>query len=261
MNHPLWNSLHIQKSIFMILFIFHFVFANTTPSVMPKIINTLPHFSLGFTQGLEIKGDTLIESTGLYHQSKIFFLSLKNGKILKQVSLQKFFGEGVTLISQKLYQLTWKYQKAFVWEYPSLNIIDSMDYHGEGWGLTHHEKKIIMSNGSDTLYVRDTNFKIIKKIAVFLNKKPLKALNELEYANGFVYANIFQTNHIAKIDAKTGQVVLLINCSELFLKNATHKKPYFQNVLNGIAYNSKTDTFYITGKRWKFIFEIKIPNF
>ncbi len=244
-------------SVILIL-IFLNCYSKTIKTTVPKIVRIIPHKSQGYTQGLLIKNDTLIESTGLFKKSKLYLLSLKTGKILKKKPLLKHFGEGISLSqNQKLYQLTWKAQKVYIWNYPNLSLIDSISYKGEGWGLTQNQTHFIMSNGSDTLFFKDqTTFQNIKKLPVTYLGNPLKGINELEYAHQSIYANIYLTPYIVKINPQTGIITELIYCQNLI--DADPKIKQKGEVLNGIAYNKKTDLFYLTGKNWNLIFEVHI---
>ena len=224
--------------------------------VSVSIQGIIPHKSLGFTQGLIFHKGFLYEGTGLHGSSHLYEITAEDGAIKRSRQVQQFFGEGITIINNKLYQLTWQANQALVYDYPALTLCDTLHYEGEGWGLTHDTSFLIMSNGSDTLYFRDTAFKVKKKVAVTIQNVPVNHLNELEYAHGNIYANIWYKNYILKINPQSGKTISKIDCTPLFQIEQPAKK---EQVLNGIAYNHHKNTFYLTGKHWKYIFEVSIP--
>jgi glutamine cyclotransferase len=182
-------------------------------------------------------------------------LEIQSGKVLNEIKLEaEYFGEGITILNDKIYQLSWKENTAFVYNL-DFKLINKFSYQGEGWGLSNNGKLLIMSNGSQYIYFRDPKtFEITKKIEVKNNDQPVKKINELEYHNGFIYANIWQTDYIIKIDARTGSVAGYLDL-EGILK--TDYKGEI-DVLNGIAYDSESETFLVTGKLWPKIYRIKI---
>ncbi len=223
------------------------------PVVQPKIIKRINHDQNAFTQGLEMYNGRLIESTGLYGKSSLRMLDT-NGVILKKVSVDSVFAEGCTVFKGKLFQLTWKESICFVYSPLDFKLKKKISYSGEGWGLAHDKTSIYMSNGSDTIYVRDSSFAVKRKLQIRLNGQPLRNLNELEYANGKLYANIWYENTIAEIDLNNGTVTRLIDCSGI----VAVEKPVSQEcVLNGIAYRDMDSLFYITGKNWAHIYLVK----
>lgn len=224
----------------------------------PQVLKILPHDSLAFTQGLLFKDKKLFESTGLYEKSSLRRLNPENGRIEQKISVPKVFAEGLAYKDNRLIQLTWRSGVAFIYTYPALQKVGSFSYRGEGWGLTTTDDHsfYIMSNGSDTLYWRDDNFKINKRITVTLKGKPLSKLNELEYARNKLYANVWYSDFIFEINPNTGMVLRIINCQDLINEIGSLGS---QDVLNGIAYNKDTDTFFITGKNWPVIYEVAIP--
>ena len=179
------------------------------------------------------------------------------GRKFDSILLEKYFGEGIAVLNKKLVQLTWKGKKAFVYSFPQLKMVDTYFYTGEGWGLTSDSSHFMMSNGSDTIYIRDSSFNISRKIAIKANGQPVQNLNELEYVNGKLFANIWYKDNILEIDLATGEVLRIIDCKSLL---AVEKPKNREQVLNGIAYNPEKDTFFITGKHWKLIFEVSIPQ-
>lgn len=234
-------------------------------SVQPKllsytIVNTYPHDFLSFTEGFEFHNDTLFESTGQKGSSYFRKYDYKTGKIFKQVDLDaKYFGEGITIINNQLFQLTWQENEGFIYDLKTLTKIKSFTYDKkiEGWGMTNDGVSIYHSDGTEKIWKMDpATQKIIDYINVYSGSEKIKSLNELEYINDKIYANIWQKDAIAVIDPKTGIVENIINLSDL------RKQLKFKDaeVLNGIAYNAKTKTIFVTGKNWDKMFEINVDG-
>jgi glutamine cyclotransferase len=220
----------------------------------PTIIRTIPHDPHAFTQGLLFRDGYLYESTGLYGQSSLRRVDPANGKVIKSVPVADVFAEGLALVDSTLVQLTWKEKAALQYSLSDFRMTGAFSYEGEGWGLTFDGKSFIMSDGSDTLFRRSSTFALQKKIPVTVAGRPLMNLNELEFANGKIYANVWYNNFIYEISPITGKVTKIIDCTSIV------KKAQRQNddeVLNGIAYDPKARSFYITGKNWQYMFEIK----
>lgn len=258
------NLIKINSKLSVILLLVFIIFFNLTvlavnleqiPKLKYKVLNTHPHDPQAFTQGLEIYKDNLYEGTGLYGRSSLRKIKLASGKILKEINLNNnFFGEGITILNNKIYQLSWNENTAFVYDL-NFNLIHKFKYQGEGWGLTNDNTNLIMSNGSKYLFFRNPKtFNIIKKIAVHNNNNEIKNINELEYLNGFVYANIWQTDYIIKINVDNGKIKSYLDLKNIL--NQDYDKKI--NVLNGIAYDKKNNSFLVTGKLWPKIFRIKI---
>lgn len=230
---------------------------NEAPVYGYKIVNTFPHNTESFTQGLIMDDGVLYESTGLNGQSAIKIVDLKTGEVIKSRSMQdKFFGEGMTIVDNKIYQLTWRSKTGFVYDKESLEILRTFSYKTQGWGITYDGKYLIISDGSDTLYLMDPNsFVVVGKLQVYDKKAEVSNLNELEYINDKIYANIWGKDLIAIIDPKTGYVDSWIDLTGILSKEDRKGK---EDVLNGIAYNSKNKTLLVTGKFWPKIFEIEI---
>jgi glutaminyl-peptide cyclotransferase len=208
---------------------------------------------------LEIYNDKFYESTGDYGTSWIYQFDLKSNNVIKSYKLEdEYFGEGITIFNDKIYQLTYKAQKGFIYGVNSFVRIDSFTYETkEGWGLTHDNNYILKTDGSEFIHFLDPNsFEVIKKLQVYTDKGPIKGLNELEYHNDVIYANIWTTNFAVKIDAKTGKVLGRIDFSGLL---PVMQDPEQQiDVLNGIAIHPETEKMYITGKLWPKLFEVKL---
>jgi len=221
-----------------------------------KIINVFPHSTNSYTQGLIYKDGVLYESAGLYGKSAIRIVNIKTGESIKSSSLSNnYFAEGIALYNNKIYQITWKERTCFVYDQETLNSINQYYYNiEEGWGLAFDGKNILMSDGSNIIYIIEPNsFTVTDQFEVMDNKGLVNNLNELEYVDGKLYANVYQENYIVVIDCKTGSVIEKIDFSGL-LKD-TDKSPS-TDVLNGIAYNPEKKSFYITGKNWPKLFEI-----
>jgi glutamine cyclotransferase len=221
----------------------------------PIVIRTIPHDTKAFTQGLFWYKGFLYESTGQYGESSLRRIDPADGRIVRSIPVPDVFAEGVCRLDSFCVQLTWKERAAIKYSIPDFIVKGSFSYDGEGWGLTSDGISFIMSNGSDTLYFRNKRFSIIKKIAVTLSGKPLMSLNELEHVKGKVYANVWYTTSIHVIQPSSGRVCRVIDCTALVAQNGSTSEG---DVLNGIAYNEKTGTFYITGKNWRYIFEVKM---
>ena len=234
--------------------------SSTPPAYTYTIINTYLHDPNAYTQGLVFQDSIFYESTGLYGASNIRKVTPTTGAILTQQNIAStFFGEGITIFGERLYQLTWKSGICFVYNKDTFEQLTQFSYPTEGWGLTHDGKRLIMSDGTSTIYFRNPDsFEEMGRIEVTNNNSPLNYLNELEYIKGQIFANIYQTDWIARIDPTTGKVTGWINLSGLL--TATDRQQYRVDVLNGIAYDILTDRLFITGKRWPKLFEIKLAE-
>ncbi|MDG2431969.1 glutaminyl-peptide cyclotransferase [Flavobacterium sp.] len=231
--------------------------SNITPKLLKyKIINTYPHDTKSFTEGLEFYKDTLYESTGQKGTSYLRKYDYKTGKIYKQVDLDaKYFGEGITFLNNKLYQLTWEEKTGFIYNANTLKLEKSFAYTKdiEGWGMTNDGKNIYQSDGTEKIWTTNPdNQEMVDYINVYSGKTKIKAINELEYINGKFYANVWQKDAIAVVNPSTGAVEGILDMSGLRkLISVTS-----EDVLNGIAYNPKTKTIFVTGKNWDKMFEI-----
>ncbi len=223
-----------------------------------KIINTYPHDKNAFTQGFLYKDGYLYEGTGRYGKSSIRKVDIKTGKIIKIHKLAgNYFGEGISILNNKIYQLTWKSKVGFIYDM-DFKLIDKFNYDHEGWGLTNNGKQLIMSDGSDKLYfLNPDTLKKEREIEVKDEDKAVKKINELEYINGEIYANVWQDDYIIKINPDNGKVTGIINLSNIIEPTDYN---YELNVLNGIAYDNKNDRLFVTGKLWPKIFEIKLHS-
>ena len=224
------------------------------PTVTPRVVRTIPHDTTAFTQGLLFHNGTLLESTGAPRgrESSLRVIDPRDGRVLQRRAVPGVFAEGIAVAGGSLVQLAWRCGTARVYALPTLSPVGELRYSGEGWGLTHDGESFIMSNGSDTLYFRDTAFKATGARAVTLKGRPLRNLNELEHVDGWVYANVWHSSYVFQIDPRVGKVERIIDCTELVLTAGGDD----HRVLNGIAYESSAGTFYLTGKDWPVIFEV-----
>lgn len=243
--------------------------AVTLPKMMSyQLVNEYPHDPLAFTEGLQFVDGYLYESTGQYGKSDIRKTELKTGKLLLQKKMDnKYFGEGMSLINGKVYQLTYREKTGFVYDAATLKQLQTFTFpNNEGWGMTTDGTNLIYDDGGNVLYFLDPNtFKEVKKVAVTDQYGPVLNINELEYIKGYIYANQWQTDFILKIDPSTGKVLARADLSDLRQKTgiapisaATNQDS--PDVLNGIAYDAANNRIYITGKNWPKLFEIKLDN-
>ncbi len=224
-----------------------------------SIAKLFPHDRTAYTQGLVIEKGRLFESTG-QAGSWIAEVNLSTGVQDKKVILDdKYFGEGITFLNNKIYQLTWQNKEGFVYDAATFKKIDSFTYEHEGWGITHDGKQLIVSDGTNVIHFKDTvSLKDEHTIIVKDKKGVVKNLNELEYIEGYIYANQYLTNNIYKIDPATGEVVGKLDLSELGEKvRVTDPQA---DVLNGIAYEKKSKLLLITGKQWPATYAIRISK-
>lgn len=222
------------------------------------ILNTYDHDSNAYTQGLEFYNGTLLEGTGQNGESTLRKTDYKTGKVSKSVPLTpEYFGEGITVFNNKIYQLTWKNKVGFIYNAETLAQEKTFNYFAEieGWGLTHNDEHLIMSDGSSTIYFLDPETqKMVRSINVSTDTNAISELNELEWIDGKIWANIYQKNAVLIINPENGAVESVINFSDLDSKIENKDK----DVLNGIAYNPSSKTVFITGKNWDKMFEIKL---
>lgn len=232
--------------------------SKTTPVTYSyHVTKTYPHDPRAFTQGLAFENGFLYEGTGLYGKSSLRKIVLETGAVVQRFNLPpRLFGEGITIIRDKLIQLTWRSHVGFIYSRDSFKLIRIFQYSTEGWGITYDGKQLIMSDGSEHLYfINPETYEISGKVRVYDDKGFITKLNELEYIKGLIYANVWQSSRIAIIDPLTGQVNGWIELQELVRiagGNNTTK------TLNGIAYDEKSDRLFITGKLWPDIYEIRI---
>lgn len=227
------------------------------------IVKTYPHDPKAFTQGLEFHDGSLYEGTG-GKDGDDFFSSLRKvdyatGKVLQKYDIpREYFGEGITILGDKIYQLTWRQMTAFEYDVKDFKLLRELRYSGEGWGLTNDGTNLIMSDGTHVIrFVNPQDFKTVRTIVVNDEKgKPVMQLNELEFVKGEIWANIWQTGWIVRIDPATGKLLGRIDLNTL--ADDEQKKNQRADVLNGIAYDAADDRIFVTGKFWPRLFEIKV---
>lgn len=231
-------------------------YTKTTPVYTYQVVNTFDHDPDAYTQGLIYRDGILYEGTGLNGRSSLRKVALESGEVLQALELpQQYFGEGITELEDEIIQLTWREQTGFVYDLETFVPLETFSYPTEGWGLTHDGQNLLMSDGSANLYFLDPQTRqTVSQVMVSAENTPVPRLNELEYIEGEVWANVYQTACIARIDPKTGQVLGWIDISGLL---APQDLPGSE-VPNGIAYDEAGKRIFVTGKLWPKLFEIKI---
>lgn len=229
----------------------------TIPTYSYKIKNSWPHDRRAYTQGLIFLDGILWESTGQYGSSSLRKVELKTGKVIKQIAVPpRYFAEGMTVFHNKVFQLTWQEQKGFIYDPATFQQQGEFAYQGEGWGLTHDGQSLIMSDGTNQIRFLDpSTLQTTRTISVFDGGEPVEKLNELEYIDGEIYANIWQTDRIVRIEPKSGKILGWIDLTGLL---NTKDRSGEEDVLNGIAYDAAGKRLFVTGKMWPKLFEIEI---
>lgn len=224
-----------------------------------KIEESYAHDISSYTQGLFFYEGGFYESAGQYGESSFRQVDLKTGKVLRRMDFEdRYFAEGSCVLDGKLYVLTWQEQECFVFDIDSWEKTETFSYEGEGWGLTTDGESLIMSDGTSVIEFRDPDsFEVERSITVKMNGRNVIYLNELEYIKGEIWANLYGTNMIARIDPADGKVLSLVNCTNLL---PASKRSVRTDVLNGIAYNPASDKIYLTGKYWPELYRIKLVN-
>lgn len=234
------------------------------------VLNSFPHDTAAFTQGLEFYKGKMLESTGLFKKSSLRLVDLKTGVVLKKIkNTDEIFAEGITVFNDTIYQLSWENHLIFMYAAKDLKLIGTLPWSGQGWGITHDKNNLIISEGSEKLYFVDpVNMKLKKVLTVSDNFGSVNNLNELEMVEGYIYANRWQYDYLLKIDPESGFVVGRINLQDFLKRNSKADLSYLSKlgstaaesgaVLNGIAYDSTLKKLYITGKLWPEIFELSL---
>jgi glutaminyl-peptide cyclotransferase len=222
-----------------------------------EVIVTWPHDRAAFTQGLVFRDGALLESTGLNEHSSLREVELKTGRVLKQISVpNEFFAEGLAVLNGHAFQLTWRNGRAFVYDVDTFRKEREFTYEGEGWGLTTDGHSLILSDGTNRIrFIDPETFRVVRTIEVSAAGKPVDQLNELEWINGEIFANVWQTDRVVRIDPTSGQVRGVIDFSGLL---PAGERVVGTDVLNGIAYDPATDRLFVTGKKWPKIFEVRL---
>ncbi|RME86043.1 MAG: glutaminyl-peptide cyclotransferase [Caldilineae bacterium] len=228
-----------------------------TPVLSYRVVQAFPHDPNAFTQGLVFDGTQLYEGTGLYGRSSLRRVDLETGQVMQMLALpSRYFGEGITIFGDRIYQLTWRSHIGFVYDKTTFALLRTFSYPTEGWGLTHDGTRLIMSDGTSTLHFLDPEtLAEVGQVEVRDQGEPIVWLNELEYVGGAVLANVWQTDRIARIDPDSGEVTAWIDLTGL-LPPEDRTQPV--DVLNGIAYLSEQDRLFVTGKLWPRLFEIEL---
>jgi glutamine cyclotransferase len=234
------------------------IFADDVVTYGYRILAEYPHDQNAFTQGLFYREGSLYESTGLRGRSSIREVKLTTGEVLKQHDLPyRYFGEGIVDWKDRLIVVTWQSGKGFIFQIDDFREISTFGYKGEGWGLTRNRSHIIMSDGSNRLrFIDPETFDEADSLEVSLRGQSIGNLNELEWIDGNVFANVWRSNYILQIDPATGQVIGLVDLTGLLPK--TDKIPGHTDVLNGIAYDAETGRIFVTGKHWPKLYEIEL---
>jgi glutamine cyclotransferase len=221
-----------------------------------KVVAAYPHDPNAFTQGLVIDHGRLFEGTGQYGASSIRRVDLASGRVEKIHGLEReYFGEGITIFGNKLYEITWKSGLAFVYDLDTFSVVQTFRYPTEGWGLTHDGEHLIMSDGSATLRFLDpATFKTQREITVHDGDEPVPKLNELEYVEGEIWSNVWYDDRIARISPADGRVIGWIDLAEIYPHGARRG----DDVLNGIAYDAAARKIYVTGKNWPQLYQIDV---
>jgi glutaminyl-peptide cyclotransferase len=230
--------------------------AKSVPVISATIVKVYPHDRKAFTQGLEYYDGHLYESTGRYGESTLRETSLETGKVIQRVNLPpRFFGEGLTIGGGKIYQLTWLTKVGFIYDLHSFRKIGEFPIQSEGWGLTHDDGSLILSDGTNKLqFIDPASFAVTKTLEVYAGNQAVTNLNELEYIDGEIFANIWHSQRIARIDPRSGRVLAWIDLTPLVAREP-HQP---EDVLNGIAYDARRKRLFVTGKCWSEIIEIKL---
>ena len=222
-----------------------------------QVVGVFPHDPGAFTQGLVYLKGVLFETTGLNGRSSLRKVDLQTGRVLQQTDLpSQYFGEGMTILGDRIFQITWQNQKGFVYNLSTFAVEKEFAYTGEGWGLTTDGHALILSDGTHVIRFLDpVTFKVLRTISVFAHGQPLRMLNELEFIKGEIYANVWQTNTLVRIDPANGNLLGTVDLTGLLLPEDYRGRP---DVLNGIAYDSAQDRLFVTGKLWPKLFEIQL---
>ncbi len=234
-------------------------FDSATPRVMARALRAFPHDAFAYTQGLVFDGDRLLESSGLIQKSDVREVHKTTGAVVKKTALPlSEFGEGITKLGDRIYQVTWQHGRGYIYDARSLALIGSMTYEGEGWGLTTDNTHLYLSDGTNTIRViAADSFRVVRRIAVTESGRDVPMLNELEWVRGELWANVYKTDLIARIDPATGHVLGWIDLSQLLTAEERSLVAARGGVANGIAWDARAKTVAVTGKYWPKLFEIE----
>lgn len=265
-----WGRRTIYVAVGLVGLICGLTWALRDPSAAPQgpstitpsgfaLVATYPHDAAAYTQGLTIDKGVLFEGTGKRGKSSLRQVDLASGKVLRSVALNpKYFGEGITVWKDSIIQLTWTSGHAFVFDRDTFEFRKAFRYTGEGWGLTHDGTHLIMSDGSSRLRFLDPeSFKVVRRISVHQGRTPIGDLNELEFVEGEIFANVWYNDSIARISPEDGRILGWIDLHKLW---PAKERPTRDHVLNGIAYDSQAKRLFVTGKNWPQMFEIRLDR-
>ncbi|HMP88788.1 MAG TPA: glutaminyl-peptide cyclotransferase [Kiritimatiellia bacterium] len=249
-------KLYYFAAVLLVIFTGCGVLSTESEQIPVQIVAIRPHDLDAYTQGLQLVDGRLFESTGLYGESSVREVDPLTGRVLRKTMLDsRFFGEGLTMHAGELWVLTWMENTALVMNPDTFDIVRSYSYDGEGWGLTSDGKHLIMSDGTSTLkFIEPTDFSVVKKLRVTESGVPLMNLNELEFINGSIFANVYLTDRIVRINPRSGRVTGYMQLNELRRHLA---QPNRAEVLNGIAYDEQTGHLLVTGKYWPMLFVLQ----
>ncbi|MDG2356115.1 MAG: glutaminyl-peptide cyclotransferase [Paracoccaceae bacterium] len=249
--------MNVLKTIILVIYLFPWNCTQSSAVIISNVdvIKKYPHDNTAFTQGLEFHAGRIYESTGLRGSSELRKIELETGRVIQRRILDpKFFGEGITILQNKVFQLTWKSGKGFVYDLDSFDLDREFKISGEGWGLSNDGNNLLLSNGSNQiLFLDPQTFQVLKRVSVTLNDKPQYLLNELEYVAGEIWANVWKKDEILRIDPLTGIVLGILDVGTISERLSD------DDVANGIAWDEEGRKIYITGKFWSYIYEIKMP--
>lgn len=241
---------HVKKALFS---------AKTLgiPTLKPRIVSIIPHDDEAFTQGLAWHDGSLYESTGLATASSLRRINPSDGAIFERFLVPDVWAEGLTILDGKLVQLTWKDGIAIIYGIEDLKRVGEFSISGEGWGLTNDGQQLVMSDGTSQLCFRDAEFAPVKQLTVRYNGLPMQNINDIEFGDGKIYANVLFDDHIYEISAETGHVLRIFDCSEL--RNIAAPVGD-ESVLNGIAFEPESGYLFATGKNWRYIFFLDVSG-
>ncbi|MBR5856004.1 MAG: glutaminyl-peptide cyclotransferase [Bacteroidales bacterium] len=247
----------VVGAVFLLSGVINYIYPQQPDIYTLKVLQSFPHDRSAYTQGLFFHNDDLYESCGQYGSSSFRKTDLATGRILEKIDIEnKYFAEGACVLNGNLYILTWQENKCFVYDINTLIYLGELWNPTEGWGLTTDGKQLIMTDGSAVLYFLDPlTFGVNRKVAVTLKGKPVQYLNELEYINGEIWANVYGDDSIVIINPETGKVRGVVDCRNLLSRSLITSST---DVLNGIAYDPSSDSVYLTGKNWPKIFKVEL---
>ena len=233
-------------------------YSPATPRLVPRVVRRWPHDTTAYTQGLLVHAGRLMESTGLRGRSSVREIELESGAVLRRADLPNDeFGEGIAVLGDRIYQVTWKSKRGFVYDAKTFAPIDSFTYDGEGWGLTTDGEWLYLSDGTSRVRVIDPDgFRVARTIQALEAEQPVHMLNELEWVNGELWANVYETGLVARIDPRTGRVVGYVDLRRLLPPDEAKRLDQRGGVTNGVAYDSTTGRLLVTGKYWPTIFQL-----